>query len=198
MTRSTPRTLAPRRGFTLIELILVMAMLLSVLSLAAPSLSRFFRGRGLDAEAQRFLALTRYAQSRAVAEGVPMVLWLDHDQRLYGLEAEFNYTEHDEQAMEYALHEDVELEVVPYPQSTRTVRLPLSLPPPASTSRRPDGLRALELFRFTPDGTLGDQNPLWVSFRPRHEPEATATLWVAQSRNRLRYELRTDEPLLPR
>ncbi|MBE7502305.1 MAG: prepilin-type N-terminal cleavage/methylation domain-containing protein [Verrucomicrobiales bacterium] len=198
MTRPTPRTGAPHRGFTLIELILVMAMLLSVLSLAAPSLSRFFRGRGLDVEAQRFLALTRHAQSRAVAEGVPMVLWLDREQRLYGVEAEFNYTDYDERAVEFTLHEDVALEVVPYLQTALTVRLPLALPPPSPTSRRPDGLRHLELFRFTPEGTLGDQNPLWVSFHSRHEPEAAPALWVAQSRNRLRYELRTDEPLLPR
>lgn len=127
-----------------------------------------------------------------------MVLWLDREQRLYGVEAEFSYTDYDERAVEYPLHEDVEFEVMPFPQSALTVRLPLSLPPPAPTSRRPEGLRHLELLRFTPEGTLGDQNPLWVSFRSRHEPEAGPKLWVAQSRNRLRYELRTDEPQLLR
>ena len=66
---STPR----RAGFTLLELILVMATLAIVLSVAAPSLARFFRGRSLDSEARRFLTLTRYGQSRAVAEGEPMV-----------------------------------------------------------------------------------------------------------------------------
>ncbi len=63
-------------AFTLIELILVMAMLAIVISVALPSLKGFFRGRNLDSEARRFLSLTRYGQSRAVSEGVPMVLWI--------------------------------------------------------------------------------------------------------------------------
>ena len=67
----------PSNAFTLIELILVMAMLLIVLGIAFPSLKRFFRGRNLDSEARRFLSLTQYGQSRAVSEGFPMVLWID-------------------------------------------------------------------------------------------------------------------------
>jgi type II secretion system protein H len=62
------------RAFTLIELILVMTILLVVMAVAFPSLRGFFRGRNLDSEARRILALTRYGQSRAVAEGVPVVL----------------------------------------------------------------------------------------------------------------------------
>src|SRR5262249_19567201 len=73
------------QAFTLIELILVMALLAIVLGISAPSLSRFFRGRSLESEAQRFLALTRHAQSRAVSEGVPMVVWLWPKQRSYGM-----------------------------------------------------------------------------------------------------------------
>jgi type II secretion system protein H len=75
------------RAFTLIELILVMTILLVVMAVAFPSLRGFFRGRNLDSEARRILALTRYGQSRAVAEGVPVVLWIDSKQRTYGLEA---------------------------------------------------------------------------------------------------------------
>ena len=64
-------------GFTLIELMLVLTLLLIVIGVAFPSLQHFFRGRNLDSEARRFLSLTRYGQSRAVSEGVPMVLWID-------------------------------------------------------------------------------------------------------------------------
>src|SRR5262245_30883815 len=53
-----------RSAFTLIELILVMAMLLIVLGVAFPSLKGFFQGRNIDSEARRFLSLTRYGQSR--------------------------------------------------------------------------------------------------------------------------------------
>src|SRR5437667_3469223 len=63
-----------RRAFTLIELILVMALLVIVMAVSAPALSNFFRGRTLDSEARCFMSLTRYGQSRAVSEGIPMVL----------------------------------------------------------------------------------------------------------------------------
>ena len=66
---------AGRRGFTLVEMLLVLSLLTAVIAIAAPTLSRFFQGRYVDTEAQRVLELTRYATSRAVAEGVPMVLW---------------------------------------------------------------------------------------------------------------------------
>src|SRR5512143_2179039 len=84
--RPTPLLRAARnlqvvaRAFTLIELILVMALLTIVISLTAPKLSRFFHGRTLDSEARRLLALTRSGQSRAVSEGLPMDLWVDAKQ----------------------------------------------------------------------------------------------------------------------
>src|SRR5580765_5309710 len=85
-------------AFTLIELILVMAMLMIVLAVAAPSLSNFFRGRTLDSEARRFISLARYGQSRAVAEAAPMDLWIDTRQGAYGLEAQAGYTDLDAKA----------------------------------------------------------------------------------------------------
>ena len=36
-----------------------------------------FRGRNLDNEARQFLSLTRYGQSRAISEGVPVELWIN-------------------------------------------------------------------------------------------------------------------------
>src|SRR5436190_5276257 len=53
-----------RSGFTLIELIVVMTLLVAVISIALPSLGGFFRGRTLDSEARRLLSLTRQGQSR--------------------------------------------------------------------------------------------------------------------------------------
>lgn len=182
-------------AFTLIELILVMAMLLVVLSLAAPSLSRFFRGRDLELETRRFLGLTRYAQSRAVSEGVPMILWLDEDQRRYGLEAEFNYLDEDERAVEFAVDPDLTMEIAPLLRLPVTEQdLPRALPPPRVGSQRPEELRSLVLIRFAPTGYLTDSSPQWVAFRPKREEDAHRALWVSQSRNRLRYEVWTNEP----
>jgi type II secretion system protein H len=75
-------------GFTLIELILVLALLVIITSIAVPSMSRFIRGRALDSEAGRLMALMHAGQSRAVSEGVPMLLWVDEKAGTYGLEAE--------------------------------------------------------------------------------------------------------------
>src|SRR5438046_3115239 len=82
-----------RRAFTLIELILVMALLSIVLAVSAPALSSFFRGRNIDAEGRRVVSLIRYGQSRAVSEGVPVLLWINARQGTYGVEQEPGFTE---------------------------------------------------------------------------------------------------------
>jgi type II secretion system protein H len=189
-----------RGGFTLLELILVLTLLLTVVGFAAPTLARFFRGRGLDSEAQRFLALTRYGQSRAVAEGIPMVVWVDPEQRLYGLEAEFTYTEYDDRAIEFAVDDELEMEVG---QLLTAAALAEGLPnlpaqPALLNSQRSGSVKDLILLRFSPDGGLGTTNPEWVSFRRVHEGDEDTTLWVAQSRTRLSYEIRTNQPPLLR
>lgn len=186
-------------GFTLIELILVMALLLVVLSLAAPSLARFFRGRDLELETRRFLALTRYGQSRAVADGIPMILWLDEGQGRYGLEAEFTYLEDDTQSVEFEVDTDLEVQTAPLVRSVSLpLDLPKALPAPSLGSQRPKEVRDLVLFRFTPDGFVSESSPPWVVFRAKRAEEARAALWVAQSRNRLSYEIWTNEPPLLR
>ena len=50
-----------RRGkpFTLLELIMVMLLLVTAMSLAAPRLNGFFGGRRFDDDARRLWALTR-------------------------------------------------------------------------------------------------------------------------------------------
>jgi hypothetical protein len=155
-----------------------MAMLLIVLSVASPSLSQFFRGRHLDSEARRFLALTHYGQSRAVAEGQPIVLWLDAQQRTYGLEAEATYTEDDRKAVQFDLNSDLKMEVQPPAVGMKALpwKRPAKIPSNAA------------LIRFTPDGFIGEASPEWILFR---EGEDSA-IEVAQSRNRLSYEIQTN------
>src|SRR6185436_5072643 len=95
--------LPARSAFTLIELILVMTVLTIAASITAPALANFFRGRTLDSEARRFLALTRQGQSRSASEGLPMELWLDVQQGAYGLEAEPSYEPEDPKAVNFTL-----------------------------------------------------------------------------------------------
>src|SRR5882724_2717216 len=91
LRRNAPCLRLTRCAFTLIELILVMTVLTIAVAIAAPALANFFRGRTLDSEARRLLALTRQGQSRAISEGIPMELWLDTARGAYGLEAEPSY-----------------------------------------------------------------------------------------------------------
>ena len=97
-------------GFTLVELILVMAILAAVMALSVPSLSRSLRERSLEQEAARFLALTEFARNEAVSQGVPMVIWVDAQARRFGLEPKTDYGGN-EVRREYTLHPDVQFEL---------------------------------------------------------------------------------------
>jgi type II secretion system protein H len=100
-----------RAGFTLIELMLVMAILIVVLSMSGASLTSFFKGRSLEAEGKRLLALTRYAQNRAVSEGLPMTVWINEREKKFGLGTAPGFVEVDEAAQEFTLGRDLEIEV---------------------------------------------------------------------------------------
>jgi Tfp pilus assembly protein FimT len=169
-----------------VELILVMAMLVIVLSVAAPSLARFFRGRSLDSEARRFVSLTRYAQSRAAAEGVPMVLWIDPQQGAYGLEADASYTDTDRKAVEFTLGDDLHMEVELPATGARSSQ--------RNSQRNRSAQRKGNLpeIRFTPDGFIGDGSPERIVMRQGND----GVIWIGQSRNQLNYEIQTNE--LPR
>ena len=177
------------RAFTLIELIIVMTLLLIVVGVGFPSLKNFFRGRTLDSEARRFLTLTRYAQSRAVSEGVPMVLWVDVRERTYGLQAQAGYLDTDTKAVEYELEEDLQMDVSA-PQARTTTTTTMSNQRTSTTTATVGNLPAI---RFTPDGFIGEMSPETVQFREGAERESSA-VWITQSPNRLNYEIRANPP----
>ena len=74
-------------GFTLLELILVMLILSTVLAMAAPSLRGFFGSRQSQDTAAQILALTQFARSQAISEGVVYRLNFDTKERIYWLTA---------------------------------------------------------------------------------------------------------------
>ena len=180
------------RAFTLIELILVMAILTMAVSVTAPTLSHFFTGRALDSEARRVLALTRAGQSRAVSEGVPMELWVDAERRTYGLEAAVSYQDNnndgDSKAVDFELDRDVKIEVSSAnsvkPAVVRSSTMPVSTASvPPVISKHP----SLPTIRFLPDGSVSDGSPRMLQLSDREG----SSLWVTLSRNRLNYEIRT-------
>jgi len=187
----------------LIELILVMSMMLIILSLIGPSLSGFFRGRTLDSEARRFLALTRFAQTRAVSEGIPMLLWIDAQRRQFGVESEFSYSGVDELAKEFALSETLEIEVqrISSPSQSQSGGSGLG----SSGLGKSSGMSGGNLgggrnglqIRFAPDGSISETSPDLITLReaPRKGESVArsgATTYIAQSLNRLNYEIRTN------
>ena len=177
---------ADAAAFTLIELILVMALLIVVLGIAFPNLKNFFRGRNLDSEARRLLTLTQYGQSRAVSEGMPMVLWIDAKARSYGLKVQTGYTDQDEKAVEYTLDKDLSIEVETSPRPTMARGQPKAA-----------GVGNVPMIRFMPDGMIGETSPDRVALRQGTERNAE-TLWIVGNTNRLSYAIYTDNQLLGR
>lgn len=179
------RHLSSARAFTLIELMLVMAILLIVLAVSFPSLRGFFRGRNLDNEARRFLSLTRYAQNRAVSEGYPMVLWVDAKQRTYGMQAQTGYLDEDDKSVEYKIDETLELEV------TRSTLVRTTATQRNETASVAGNLPAI---RFMPDGFYSDSSPERIAIRQDDKDE----VWIAKSENRLTYEIQTSNQQVAR
>ena len=163
-----PSTLDPRlSGFTLIELILVLALLVIITSLAAPAMSNFIRGQALDSEARRLMALIHAGQSRAVSEGLPMVLWVDEKQGAYGLQAETTGRSGDPRAENLVLDASLQIAVV----NTGS----------AGTTK----LGGLPAIRFLPDGTVDENSPQSL----RLMDARGHALWLIESRDHNGYEV---------
>jgi prepilin-type N-terminal cleavage/methylation domain-containing protein len=175
-------------GFTLIELILVMAILTMAVSLTAPTLANFFRGRTLDSEARRLLAMTRSGQNRAVSEGIPMDLWVDSTQGIIGLDAEPSFEATDARAVQFNLDSGIQIEVV---RNTLVAPTKMTLSPVqavsiASVPRVNLTHSALPTIRFLPDGTVSESSPQMLRLTGRDG----LSLWVALAQDRMNYEIR--------
>jgi type II secretion system protein H len=163
-------------GFTLIELLLVMALICIVATLTTPRLIAFFRGRALSEESRRILALAHYAQSRAVAEGVPVVLWFDPAGAAYGQNIQAGFADTDDHASSFTLGSSLTLEA---PGGGD--------PPPVSESGDetlglPDNL---SVIRFTPDGFYDPDSVAKLILRQDTE----IALQISPTANRLDYEI---------
>jgi len=154
----------PRPAFTLIEFVLVMALLASVMAVVAPSLSGFFKQQNLEQEARRFLALTQFGRNEAVARGFPMVLWIDPGEQSYGLEPKAGYPIPEERPVEFFLNP--------------TLRFNLTTPLVTG--------RWITAVEFRPDGGLAEASLPEVFLEERSGEER---LIIAQTTNRLGYEI---------
>jgi Tfp pilus assembly protein FimT len=177
-----------KRGFTLIELILIMGMIVILVGVTFPMLKGFFGGRTLESEGRRFLTLTRFGQSRAVGEGIPMVLWMNPKKGTYGLEAQEGYLEKDSKAVEYELDEKLDIEVAPSTQNRFALSQEQQL-------RRKNAMKNTQPeIRFAPDGSVDVMSPESITIRKDKEH----ALWINQTEDRLKYEVDTEPLQQPR
>jgi type II secretion system protein H len=154
-------------GFTLIELILVLALLVIISSLAAPAMANFIRGRALDSEARRLMALMHAGQSRAVSEGLPMVLWVDEKQNTYGLQAETTGQTGDAKAETLPLDSVLQISVLNTGLGTPTT------------------FNNLPAIRFLADGTVDENSPQTLQLTD----SAGIKRWLIETRNHTGYEI---------
>jgi Tfp pilus assembly protein FimT len=169
MTLETGKSNKPRIqwAFTLIELVLVMALLVVAVCMVAPRLSDFVRGRAIDSEARRLLALTDAGESRAVSEGMPMVLWFNAKQNTCGLEAETPPKGGDTKAENISISDSVTI-------------TPVSTGSGSSATT----FNHLPAIRFLPDGTVDEGSPGTVQLT-----EGNGSLWMLELQNRTGYEI---------
>jgi type II secretion system protein H len=166
----------PCAAFTLVEMILVMAIMLVLLSVIYPSLKGFFRGRNLDNEARRFLSLTRYGQSRAISEGLPVELWINPKQGSYGLQSLSGYTETQTNPLNFTLDQTVQISF-----SAPSSVLIRSNYWTQATGR----YGAVAKIRFQPDGFISDTSPEKILFRQADGSQ----IMVAETPSHLRYDI---------
>ena len=155
------------RAFTLIELILVLALLVVMAALVLPRMSGFVQGRALDSEARRLLALMHGTQSRAVSEGMPMMLWVDEKAGTYGAEAETSGQNGDPKAEELTVDATLQLAVAPVGTGTQTT------------------FKNLPAIRFLPDGTVDEGSLPTLKLTDR----AGASRWLVETDNHQGYEI---------
>jgi Tfp pilus assembly protein FimT len=153
-----------------------MVLLIIVASMVAPRMSSFFRGRALSSEARRMLSLANYGQSRAVSEGVPVLLWINSAQSTYGLEVQAGNSGMDDRGVIYTADPSVTLET---PINVNAAVSELD----DEKLGLPEGLPAI---RFTPDGFFDEVSIQKIVLRQGTE----AALEIVPTPNRLRYEIR--------
>lgn len=155
---------------------LVMALLAIVAALVAPRMVAFFRGRALSQEARRVLALTHQAQDRAIAEGVPVVVWFDPEHATYGQNIQAGFVTNDEHASSFTLESSLSLET------------PATEAAPASElgDERYGFTDNLPMILFSPDGFFDHASVARLVIRQDEEN----ALELAPTSDRLGYEIR--------
>jgi type II secretion system protein H len=181
-------------AFTLVELVLVMALLCVIYALAMPSLSRSFHQRNLDQEAMRVLALTEYARDEAESQGVPMEVWIDTQAGRFGAKALDGYEDSGARSKEFTLVSGLHFEASEEssfgsakpaaPGSTQTAAAQPVAPKDSAAPKSEDADEA-EAVEFAPDGTLDPSSVQAV----RIADDSQSSVEIAQNNGGSGYEI---------
>jgi type II secretion system protein H len=155
-------------AFTLVELLLVLTLLVVITSLVVPAMSNFIRARAVDSETRRLFALMHAGQSRAVSEGLPMMLWVDEKQGAYGLTAETPPSGGDPKAENLTVDENVQIAVLNVGATALTT------------------FQNLPAIRFLADGTIDENSPQTL----RLADAKGNALWLIEANSHMGYEIR--------
>lgn len=79
-------------GYTLLELVLVLAVLAIALAAVAPTLSGFGQGRKAEEAAARFVAVARWARSQAISDGATYRIVIAPDEARWTVQMESGET----------------------------------------------------------------------------------------------------------
>ncbi len=150
-------------AFTLVELIIVMALLAIVTAIAAPSLGRSMKERNLPDEVTRLLSATEYARSEAISQGVPMVVWVDLEGHRLGIEPKTGFEGEPSRNREYVWNADVHME----------------------TDQKATVGKTVNLMEFAPDGSLAETSVESVKVADRFG----AAMTVVRTTDRWAYEI---------
>ena len=171
-----PSPVTRHSAFTLIELILILALLVIITSLAAPAMANFIRGRALDSEARRLFSLTHEAQGRAVSEGMPMLLWVDEKGGAYGVQEEAT-------GKTGKNADDPKAENLMLESSLQIAVMNAGLGAPTTFNKLP-------AIRFLPDGTVDENSPQTLQLTD----SAGFMRWLLLNKLRTGYEISDSKP----
>ncbi len=99
------------RGFTLIELIVVMAMLTVIMAITVPRFANFFRGQSVNEEIRRFAALLEYARNEAISTATQIDFYINTQTGQYGMRAAAGYSLEEKKKFEFQLDETLSFEL---------------------------------------------------------------------------------------
>lgn len=156
-------------AFTLIELILVMGVLATLAAIVVPRFSSFLKGQDISMEGKRFVALTQAAHNEAVSTGLAQTLWINPNNRTYGLREATGYTDFTNSGRIYTLGDNLKFELDSY-------------------AAREFGEFAI---RFLPDGDIEDGSLTNLAIERINQER----LWIALATNGFDYEILGSEDL---